>query len=151
MSAFLVKRLEVGPAGAPDSLPFICGYQAAAAHANAGRVFWGTRDVPQAGRVVLCDRKGHVRLKWDKEGDLRASLEELGHQGHCQPWGEEPAGTRLKDAGGIQPHPTGSIQAGARSGNHLGSHHVPGQGVPMWGKGVIRRGRAPRPHASPGE
>lgn len=103
---------------------------------------WGAQDVPQAGRVVLCDCKGHVRLGWDEEGDLRASLEELCHQGHCQSQGEKPVGTCLEDAGDTQPHPMGSVRAGARRGNHLGSHHGDGWGVPIWGKGVIKRGWA---------
>lgn len=54
---------------------------------------WGTQDVPQAGRVVLRDHKGHIRLGWVKKRDLRASLVELCHQGHCSPgerslWGD---------------------------------------------------------------
>lgn len=44
--------------------------------------------------MVLCFYKGHIKLEWDKEWDLRASLE-LCHQGPCQSWGEKLAGTEV--------------------------------------------------------
>lgn len=57
-----------------------------------------TQDIAQERRVILCSYKGHIRLGWDKEWDLRVRLE-LCHQGPCLSWGEKLAGTPRKMLG----------------------------------------------------